>query len=120
MRLRQIHTFKVDMNALRGDEIGTVLSHATSPLEAQMSPPPVGATVIVRDEVGDRWYAEVSAVDGAWLAVTIDWDSFMQASPIMDEPSVPARAFRAWIQDSKYPQPRTYAADPGGALAVFT
>lgn len=90
MQNKKVHTFNVDMNALRGDEIGAVLSHATCPIEAQIFPPLIGDVVIVRDEEGDRWEATVTAVDGDWLGVEIDWDSILPAAPFIEDHPAPA------------------------------
>ena len=74
------HVFYVDMNALRGDKVGTLLTHATSDrVLAQLFPPAVGDTVMVVDDEGDRYLADVYRIDGLWLGLTIRWDTFVPA-----------------------------------------
>lgn len=69
------HVFYVDMNALRGDQVGTLLTLSADPVGAQLFPPSPGDIVRVKDDEGDLFDARVDVLDGIWLGVTIDWAS---------------------------------------------
>jgi hypothetical protein len=73
------HVFYVDMNALRDDRVGTLLTHASDPIRAQLFPPSVGDIVMVVDDEGDLYAAEVDVMDGIWLGVTIRWETLTPA-----------------------------------------
>jgi hypothetical protein len=76
------HEFYVDMNALRGNRVGTLLTLAADPVGAEMFPPSPGDIVLVRDDEGDLYDARVDALDGIWLGVTIDWASRVPNSAV--------------------------------------
>ena len=76
-------TFRVDMNSLRGDQIGTLLTLATDPLAALMFRPVAGDIVKVKDEEGDVYDATVDTVDDIWMGVTINWDSRMSVDKLI-------------------------------------
>lgn len=68
-------TFQVDMNSLRGDQLGTLLSHATDPFIASLYPPAVDDEVLVEDEDGVRYRGIVDEISGSWLGLRIVWES---------------------------------------------
>lgn len=74
------YVFYVDMNALKGDQIGTLLTLASDPIQAQVFPPSPGDVVLVRDDEDDLYEARVDIVDGIWLGLTIDWSAYVPTS----------------------------------------
>lgn len=66
-------TFHVDMNSLRGNQVGTLFKHATNSLSAVMFPPTPGDLVDVIDEDGIRYQAVVNETTDKWLGLTILW-----------------------------------------------
>jgi hypothetical protein len=68
------------MNALRGDQVGTLLTLSADPIGTQLFPPSPGDVVLVRNDEGDLYNAHVDVVDGIWLGVTIDWVSRMSTT----------------------------------------
>ncbi len=77
--------FSIDMNAVRGDTVGALLTHTTDPVRAQLSPPVPGDLVEVVEHEGDWFLATVVAVDGIWVGLRIHWDTCV---PALDEPVV--------------------------------
>ncbi len=73
------HTFRVDMNSLQGNEIGTLLTHAADPIGAQLRRPLIGSTVQIVDEDGNRWSASVMRMHGIWLGLRVDWSTMVPA-----------------------------------------
>ncbi len=87
------HVFRVDMNALRGDQVGTLLTLAADPVGAQLFPPAPGDVVLAVDEDGDLYHARVDIVDGIWVGVTIDWASRTSSTDADVEMLGPDRKF---------------------------
>ena len=74
--------FQIDMNSVRDDEVGSLLSHADDPLRAQMFRPSVGDSVVAVDEEGNQCIAVVAETAGDWLRLKLDWDLWMPKLPI--------------------------------------
>lgn len=81
------HTFYVDMNSLRDDRVGTLLTLARNSVAAQMSPPSAGDFVTVYDDEDEYYLARVEKVEGNWVGVTILWDTPIAASEDFSRPS---------------------------------
>lgn len=79
--VKRNHVFSVDMNAVRGDSVGALLTHTADPISAQLFPPVPGDVVEVVEHEGDRFLATVDVVDGIWVGLTIDWDTCVPALP---------------------------------------
>jgi hypothetical protein len=74
--LKSQHVFQIDLNSVRGDQVGALLTFAADPVAAQIYSPSVGDLVQVVDpEEGDLYEARVDVIDGIWLGVTIRWDT---------------------------------------------
>lgn len=69
------HKFYIDMNAVRADQVGTLLSHAKDPVQAQLVPPQPGDLVLAYDDDEDEYFAFVNMVVDGWVSLTIDWES---------------------------------------------
>ena len=69
--------FWIDMNSVRGDEVGALLRHATDPIRAQINRPQVGQLVLTTDEERNQCMAVVQRVTDRWVGLRLDWDSWM-------------------------------------------
>jgi hypothetical protein len=95
--------FKIDMNSVRGNEVGTLLTHAIDPALAQMERPEVGDFVLALDDEGNQCGAYVRQVSGKWLGLRLDWDMWMpglQFEPTVS-PSLPSTFSPPSIQKSE-------------------
>jgi len=70
------NTFYVDMNSLRGNHIGTLLSHIRFIGDDHIRIPQIGDIVLVCDQdVSDHTYhAMVNDRDGMWVGLEILWN----------------------------------------------
>lgn len=69
--------FRIDMNSVRGDQVGALLTHATDPALAQMHRPEIGDFVLALDDEGNQCGAYVRQVAGQWVGLRLDWDMWM-------------------------------------------
>ena len=91
-------TIKVDMNALKGDELGALVSHASDPIAAMIDPPHVGDLVETIDEEGDRCVAMIIAIHGDFLRLRMDWSTWRSA--VHFEPTSHAHPGTSFRMDS--------------------
>lgn len=78
--VKPMYVFSFDLNAVKDDHVGTLLTHATDPIHAQIFPPSVGEQVLMKDEEDDLYLATVDRIEGTWIGVTVSWDEWI--SPI--------------------------------------
>ncbi len=69
--------FWIDMNAVHDDTVGALLTHALDPIAAQLDPPHRGDLVLTVDEEENRCVATVVDVNGLWIGLRLDWDTWM-------------------------------------------